>query len=112
MTNDEMLSALKYELEIITDYMDEDARTAKDAQLIMYLDSAKEFITREGISLTDSVGDGLLVVMYAAWLYRRRLVNEPMPRMLRWNLNNRLYQQDISGVPEVTETEENSGDEG
>jgi hypothetical protein len=32
--------------------------------------------------------------MYASWLYdKRRAPENTMPRMLRWNLNNRLMSQ-------------------
>ena len=58
--------------------------------------SAKAFITREGITLTDSVEDGQLVEMYAAYLIRKRATAEGMPRMLRWALNNRLFGQKAS----------------
>ena len=38
--------------------------------------------------------DGGLMVMYAAWLYRKRANDEAvMPRMLRYALNNRLMPQ-------------------
>lgn len=38
-----------------------------------------------------SVEDGHLIVMYAAYLFRKRATEEPMPRMLRWALNNRIF---------------------
>lgn len=53
---------------------------------------AEERILAEGITLTDSVDDTDLVVMYASWRYRcRNKDNNPMPRMLRFALNNRLF---------------------
>ena len=55
--------------------------------------SARDFIAREGIVLTDSAEDAQLVEMYAAYLVRKRATTEPMPRMLRWALNNRLFGQ-------------------
>ena len=99
MTNDDLLVMLKANLEIITDYMDEEAKAAKDAELTVYIDAAKTYITREGatLSLLD-VGDCQLIVMYAAWLYEKRKVNVSygntveMPRMLRWNINNKLLE--------------------
>lgn len=99
MTNDDLLVMLKANLEIITDYMDAEAKAAKDAELTVYIDAAKEYITREGATLSlESVGDCQLIVMYAGWLYDKRKVNVSygntveMPRMLRWNLNNKLLE--------------------
>ena len=51
-------------------------------------------ITREGINLTESIEDGNLIVMYAAYLYRKRADSSPvMPRMLRYALNNRVFSE-------------------
>lgn len=68
----------------------------RTAYLEQAIASAKAFITREGITLTDSVEDGQLVEMYAAYLIRKRATEEGMPRMLRWALNNRLFGQKAS----------------
>ena len=48
---------------------------------------------REGIALAETLEDAQLVEMYAAYLVRKRATTEPMPRMLRWALNNRLFSQ-------------------
>lgn len=120
MTNEELLSMLKLNLEVITDYMDADAKAAKEAELLQYLNAAREYITREGIDLeSDSAGDAMLLVMYASWLYGRRKADNSygaMPRMLRWALNNRLFEQDINGsnTSKVTPTtsEEDGSDAG
>ena len=63
------------------------------AYLTQAISAAQAFITREGVALTDSIEDGQLVEMYAAYLVRKRATTEPMPRMLRWALNNRLFSQ-------------------
>lgn len=65
----------------------------RTAYLQQAIGAAQGFIAREGIVLTDSVEDAQLVVMYAAYLVRKRATTEPMPRMLRWALNNRLFGQ-------------------
>lgn len=91
MTDSERLVLLKADLEIIP------ANTSKDEYLSTLLTAADEYIATEGIELTDSVGDAQLAVMYAAYLYRKRAVNEPMPRMLRYALNNRLFAQKMGG---------------
>lgn len=63
------------------------------AYLTQAISAAQASIAREGITLTDSIEDGQLVEMYAAYLVRKRATTEPMPRMLRWTLNNRLFSQ-------------------
>lgn len=65
---------------------------ATDAYLTHLLSVAESRISDEGVRLTGSVDDLNLVVMYASWLYRcRNKEDSPMPRMLRWALNNRLF---------------------
>ena len=118
MTDAELLTMLKADLEIVTDFMDDEAKTAKDHELNIYLSTAREFIAREGIELTDSSGDSMLLVMYASWLYSRRRAETSyavMPRMLRYNLNNRLFEQNNayggnpSAVPVPEEDQEEDG---
>ena len=97
----DLLPMLKMNLEVVTDYMDAEAKAAKDAELLQYLKAAAEYIEREGVSLEETPGDHQLVVMYASWLYGRRKADNSygaMPRMLRWALNNRLFQQDAGGL--------------
>lgn len=104
MTNETILTMLKQGLEIITDYMDEQSKTAKNLELMQYIETAEVFIEREGIVLEDNVSDQMLVSMYAMWLYDKRKTTgskytsyyiQNMPRMLRYNLNNRLLQQKV-----------------
>lgn len=85
------LKLLKLDLQISTNAIDE--------LLIQMLNAAHKFIEREGISLDEtSAEDTQLVVMYAAYLYRkRREANAAMPRMLRFTLNNRLFSQKAGG---------------
>lgn len=104
MTNETILTMLKQGLEIITDYMDEESKSAKNLELMQYIETAEVFIEREGIVLEDTVSDQMLVSMYAMWLYDKRKTTgskytsyyiQNMPRMLRYNLNNRLLQQKV-----------------
>jgi hypothetical protein len=90
-----LLTMLKYNLEIITDYMDAEAKQQKDTQLGYYIDSAVSFIEREGITLNyENIGDLMLITMYAQYLYDKRMDGvSVMPRALRYNLNNRLFQE-------------------
>lgn len=62
-------------------------------QLAFLIRAAVEMIKREGLELSEPYGieDANLIVMYAAYLYRKRATDEPMPRMLRWALNNRIF---------------------
>lgn len=99
-----ILTMLKQGLEIITDYMDADAKESKELELTQYINTAIQFIEREGILLEDTVDDQMLVSMYAMWLYDKRKTTgskytsyyiQNMPRMLRYNLNNRLFRQKV-----------------
>ena len=83
-----LLTMLKVDLGIST-------TTAYDSRLSQYLASAVAAIKQEGattISVDDPL-DGQLIVMYAAWRWRRRDSMEGMPRMLRWQLNNRIMAE-------------------
>lgn len=97
MTQADLLTMLERDLEIVTTYMDADAVAEIETQLTVYLNAAAEFIHTEGITLDveNSTGDALLLVMYAGYLYEKRKTNEPMPRMLRWALNNRLFSEAV-----------------
>ena len=91
MTDETILAMLKINLQIIA------GNTLQDEYLRNLIATARQMITREGIMLTDSIEDGNLVVMYAAYLYRKRADDAPvMPRMLRYALNNRLFSQKVS----------------
>lgn len=91
MTDETILAMLKMNLQIIA------GNTLQDEYLRNLIATARQMITREGIMLTDSIEDGNLVVMYAAYLYRKRADDAPvMPRMLRYALNNRLFSQKVS----------------
>lgn len=87
MDNETMLTALKVDLGITT--------AAYDERLGQYIDAARAAIEIEGITLNESVSDGNLVVMYAAFLWRKRDTQEGMPRMLRWMMNNRLFSEKL-----------------
>lgn len=105
MDTERLLTMLKQGLEIITDYMDEDERVSKEHELLWYIEASMEYIEREGIKLTTSYGDYQLVTMYGMWLYDKRKTTgskytsyyiQNMPRMLRYNLNNRLMQEKVN----------------
>ena len=79
------LTMLKIDLGLTT--------TAYDDRLTQLLSSSTAAIIREGAATLDVSNpiDAQLVVMYAAWQWRRRDTGEGMPRMLRWALNNRVF---------------------
>ena len=86
MTDADILVILKKDLQI--------SSSALDNYLEALIASARDFIATEGIELTESISDAMLIEMYAAYLYRRRREeNVAMPRMLRWALNNRLFSK-------------------
>ena len=85
---DQLLTMLKTDLGILT-------TTLYDQRLTQYLQAAYTAIRQEGattLSLDDAL-DAQLIVMYAAWLFRRRDAMEGMPRMVRWALNNRIMAE-------------------
>lgn len=86
----ELLTMLKIDLGITT--------TAYDSRLGQVITSSKALIEREGATLDpSSAEDNQLVVMYAAWLWRRRDSGEGMPRMVRYALNNRIFSEKMEG---------------
>lgn len=84
-----LIEMLKIDLGITT--------VAYDERLTSLISTAREMIAREGITLRDNYEDAQLIVMYAAWMWRRRDTMEGMPRMLRYALNNRVFAGKING---------------
>lgn len=86
MDNESILKILKTDLEV--------SGTSRDEMLGNMIDLAKAAIEREGIKLNDTTDDGMLIVNYAAFLYRKRREGVvAMPRSLRYLLNNRLFSE-------------------
>lgn len=86
----DLLEGLKIDLGIST--------TVYDSRLTTYLQSAYEAISEQGATLnSDSIRDRQLVIMYAAWTWRRRDSGEGMPRMIRYALNNRIFSEKMKG---------------
>lgn len=79
-----ILASLKVDLGILR-------TTAYDERLTEIIKASYQMIEREGATLNVStLDDAQLVVMYSAWMWRRRDTGEGMPRMLRYALNNRI----------------------
>lgn len=86
MTDAEKLTMLKVDLGISVE--------AYDTRLSQYIQVAKAEIGREGITLSEEdLDDNNLVIMYAAYMWRKRESGDGMPRMLRYALNNRLFKE-------------------
>lgn len=86
MTDAEKLTMLKVDLGISVE--------AYDTRLSQYIQVAKKEIGREGITLSEEdLDDNNLVIMYAAYMWRKRESGDGMPRMLRYALNNRLFKE-------------------
>ena len=82
-----ILSSLKVDLGILN-------TTAYDTRLTEIIKSSFQMIEREGATLdVDKLEDAQLVVMYSAWMWRRRDSGEGMPRMVRYALNNRVLSE-------------------
>ena len=88
----ELLTMLKTDLGITT--------TAYDSRLEQVLNAASSAVVAAGAATLDTaqLSDAQLVVMYAAWLWRRRDDMSGMPRMLQWALNNRVFGEKMRGA--------------
>jgi hypothetical protein len=71
-----------------------------DEYLMNMIKLAEKEIKKEGIVIEESeksgfsIEDGMLIQMYAAYLYRKRKEQVvAMPRSLRYMLNNTLFSQ-------------------
>ncbi len=94
MQDDLLLVMLKQDLEIL--------HTVKDEYLKNLISMAQEMIAREGVILGDTFEDQGIVVMYAAWMYRKRAApDSAMPRMIRAALNNKLFSQKATLTTDV-----------
>lgn len=90
-----MLERLKIKLMISP------SNTAYDTYLTGLLDSAKQFIIREGVATLSpdtSYEDAELVIGYAAFLHRQKEdASAAIPRWLRWAINNRIFSEKLGG---------------
>ncbi len=65
-----------------------------DDYLNTRIKAAKTEIEREGIKLDENNEDHVLILVdYAAWLYRKRTQDIDFPRHLRYRMNNLLFSQ-------------------
>ncbi|MEI2341612.1 hypothetical protein [Priestia megaterium] len=74
--------------------------TARDTYLIALISSSEKELTRKGLVLSMmEIDDQMLVVDYAAWLYRNRQEYQPLPRNIQIRIHNRAIQK--AGTPNV-----------
>lgn len=94
MNTEDLLTLTQANLDLLS--LDENRKN----QLSFLIKTAIELIAREGVTLTEpyTSEDANLIVMYASYLYRKRATDEPMPRMLRWALNNRIFGRNADGA--------------
>ena len=84
-----ILASLKIDLGILR-------TTAYDSRLTEIIKVSFDMITEQGATLdVTRAEDAQLVVMYSAWLWRRRDTGEGMPRMIRYQLNNRIFSEKL-----------------
>lgn len=88
MTDTELLTMLKLQLQILTDALDE--------YLEHLLEAAEGMIAREGITADRSSAEYCqILLMQARYLYDKRETGEGEPRSLRFRKNNLLFSQKI-----------------
>lgn len=86
MADNAILSSLKIDLGVSSD--------AYDSRLTEYINAAKKAISEQGVTIDESdIEDIQLIIMYAAWTWRKRDSGEGMPRMLRYALNCRVLAE-------------------
>lgn len=85
-----LLSMLKIDLGFKTNGYDD--------RLNQLLTVAEKEIIREGAETLDKtdLDDAQLIVMYAAWLWRKRDTQDGMPRMVRYAINNRVFSEKMA----------------
>lgn len=86
MTADEKLAILKGDLQLLTN--------SQDAYLKTLLELGAASVKREGVVLKEDIECDMVVIHYAAYLFRKRAAADTaMPRFLRYELNNLLFSQ-------------------
>mgnify|MGYP005773363703 CR=1 FL=1 len=81
MTDEERLVVLKKDLQMLT--------SGNDDYLKTLLEYAKNAVEREGVDTEGGIEGDMVVIQYAAYLFRKRASGDTaMPRFLRLQLNN------------------------
>ena len=94
MTDEQLLAGVKIDNQIAAGV------TAYDERFSQLISAAKAEIVAAGAATLDTYAndrDAQLVIMYADWLWARRVAvlgnkeDPPMPRMVKLALNNRVF---------------------
>ena len=90
MTDEQLLTMLKIDIGFTSS-----GATKIDTRLTQLLQAAEKYIIAEGATTLNrnNIDDAQLIVMYAAWLWRRRDTQDGMPRMIRYAINNRVFAE-------------------
>ena len=90
MTDEQILAMLKVDIGFSSN-----GATKIDDRLKQLIQVAEKNIISEGASTLNrnNIDDVQLIVMYAAWLWRRRDTQDDMPRMVRYAINNRVFAE-------------------
>ena len=90
MTDEQLLAMLKVDIGFSSS-----GNTKIDDRLIQLIKVAEKNIRSEGATTLNrnNIDDAQLIVMYAAWLWRRRDTQDDMPRMVRYAINNRVFAE-------------------
>jgi hypothetical protein len=68
--------------------------TARDTYLIALISSSEKELTRKGLTLSMvDIDDQMLIVDYAAWMYRNRQEYQSLPRHIQIRIHNRAIQK-------------------
>jgi len=89
MNNEAPLKLLKNNLNIL--------HNSQDNFLKARLDAAKIDLKDKGITLCADMQDTMLIVDYAAWLYRKRDADIGFPRNLIYRIRNRIISEKVKG---------------
>lgn len=90
MTDEQLLTMLKIDIGFTSS-----GATKIDTRLTQLLQAAEKYIIAEGATTLNrnNIDDAQLIVMYAAWLWRKRDTQDGMPRMIRYAINNRVFAE-------------------
>lgn len=93
LSDSDLLTMLKVDLGFTSS-----GQSRVDTRLAQLLQVAEKEIIREGAETLDKtqIDDAQLIVMYAAYLWRKRDSQDGMPRMVRYAINNRVFSEKMA----------------
>lgn len=92
---DTLLNLLKIDLGI--------THNLRDAFFIQLIQGSIEEIERRGITLDlKSADDQMLIVDYAAWVYRKRQEDIPLANNIQYRLRNRIIVERVKKQDAIT----------